>query len=945
MGKPEIICPPHIDSICPIWLKVPRETQAVFIDATYKIQQIGELGLHGGPPISFRLQKEHWLHLAHEFLLEKVKLNHASSTLSWNQSKQLEKLEQWNEPWFFEILGDPVKDVSAELRSIRRLLDDQRLDPCDALRGFINLHLKTEAYKDCPGAYWALDYTQMLVSQLLLSQSPSQVYHLVLDFVKDFWTPPELLDEAKAWACFYVGVGTSKSSNTDDSASWFRRSLELARSYNLLSQASEMLGDIYLGERELTSHSRKQAQMVYGIQHWAAVKLQRVDVALHALCKLFQVEFYAGNLHEAEALANKLQGNHAGGYVAAQVHEMHACINFAQKRFGEAEAASLEAFQILEQLSTDMLPESFSYFETQQPDTNHPVCWPQVMENVMESARLVLGISRLSREFSANHEGTQEAEEKLQMLVSMQGLVPKANHNALAAELVRNRATAEIYHRGDLEGGESSTAQLLDLCSKNTSSKCVRMINMTEAVSFVVELAKANAHRNKLDGDKLQERNCDSIIDSILTANQDLAWMFTVGDLLKARRRKAFRPLQREKHLLCWYQQERRRPGPRDIDNVDTIWEELEAVYKSARDDTVFLVYLWDWVYPFVELPSRSKMHSYLLNPNEEEARWHAQAVGQLYSKVYDMRRNLAEDEDIRKCLEELHQLLISPWSEELKRIQPKRLVVIPTSVVAMVPFAALLDPEDGLYLVEKYAISYSPSLRMVERFIGNKSDQVVIKQAMVVGNPDDSLESAEDEAVLVVNKLMQRGSCQVDLLLGLQGRRAREMDEAAAATRAAVMDSFSSSRWIHIAGHASINDNFPCGALHLEDGSLSMEEIEEKLRRHREVASFGVVLSGCSTALGQIEMQGITGLCRCFHEAGVSVVVASLWNVDDFETQLLVEKFYAEACKGVEIAVALQSAMKSMIHSKNFMGAPAYTVNQWAAFTVSGDLYSALSF
>jgi CHAT domain-containing protein len=54
-------------------------------------------------------------------------------------------------------------------------------------------------------------------------------------------------------------------------------------------------------------------------------------------------------------------------------------------------------------------------------------------------------------------------------------------------------------------------------------------------------------------------------------------------------------------------------------------------------------------------------------------------------------------------------------------------------------------------------------------------------------------------------------------------------------------------------------------------------------------------VLSACQTALGDVKRsQGVLGLQRSFHAAGVKTMVSSLWNVHDAATMELMDEFYS---------------------------------------------------
>jgi CHAT domain-containing protein len=95
------------------------------------------------------------------------------------------------------------------------------------------------------------------------------------------------------------------------------------------------------------------------------------------------------------------------------------------------------------------------------------------------------------------------------------------------------------------------------------------------------------------------------------------------------------------------------------------------------------------------------------------------------------------------------------------------------------------------------------------------------------------------------------------------------------------------------------------------------------------------VVLSGCETALGkEIQGEGIIGLTRGFMYAGATRVVASLWNVDDASTKVLMERFYrAIEREGMRPTAALRAAQIAMWKQQTWRD-PFY----WAAFQVQGE-------
>lgn len=73
-------------------------------------------------------------------------------------------------------------------------------------------------------------------------------------------------------------------------------------------------------------------------------------------------------------------------------------------------------------------------------------------------------------------------------------------------------------------------------------------------------------------------------------------------------------------------------------------------------------------------------------------------------------------------------------------------------------------------------------------------------------------------------------------------------------------------------------------------------------------------VLSACQTGQGKfVRGEGVMSLARSFMFAGSARVIASLWNVDDDATALLMKEFYREWATGRGTAQALRLAQNAV--------------------------------
>ncbi len=95
-------------------------------------------------------------------------------------------------------------------------------------------------------------------------------------------------------------------------------------------------------------------------------------------------------------------------------------------------------------------------------------------------------------------------------------------------------------------------------------------------------------------------------------------------------------------------------------------------------------------------------------------------------------------------------------------------------------------------------------------------------------------------------------------------------------------------------------------------DGILTAEEIHGLRLSNTEL----VTLSACETGLGDVALgEGVMGLTRVLHQAGVRTVMASLWKVDDAATLSLMTEFYRNLWeKQMDKIDALREAQLSML-------------------------------
>jgi len=278
--------------------------------------------------------------------------------------------------------------------------------------------------------------------------------------------------------------------------------------------------------------------------------------------------------------------------------------------------------------------------------------------------------------------------------------------------------------------------------------------------------------------------------------------------------------------------------------------------------------------------------------------------------------RDFAGESEVSPSLRILHKALIAPIRSELKTA---KLVFVPHGVLHELPFAAL-TPDGHHFLSDDFSISNLPSVSALS-YLHSKMSFSVPQALVLVSNQEEGfplLSSADDEGKTVAALFDTKP------LLG-KGATASILRKDAA-----------NYDILHLVAHFEINRKNPMASRILlsrgekgDDSPLDLTGVYGLPLRKTDL----VVLSGCQSQSGKrTRGDDIIGLSQAFLYAGSASVVASLWNVDDDATKLLMVAFYTHLRQQkLSKSDALRAAQ---LEVRRKYPSPFY----WAGFVLTGD-------
>ncbi|MDX2241599.1 MAG: tetratricopeptide repeat protein [Leptolyngbyaceae cyanobacterium bins.302] len=301
----------------------------------------------------------------------------------------------------------------------------------------------------------------------------------------------------------------------------------------------------------------------------------------------------------------------------------------------------------------------------------------------------------------------------------------------------------------------------------------------------------------------------------------------------------------------------------------------------------------------------------------------------QLFKTIQTFRQQLGETTivgtpktdlaTVQATSQKLYSWLIKPLEAELSNPAIKHLVFAPDSTTRYIPLAALHDGKR--YLIDRFTISTITAA--IQTDTEARTPRPTGQQPMLLAMGASTFQNqsplpnvpAELDAITKTNQTKDRqgiypGSKFLDQAFDYKALKDALKKNLEKKTY----------RILHLATHGAFKAGRPEDSYLVPGrGNNLTTELIEQLGNAGLGTIHLVVLSACETAVGDRASDGIEipGISYYFLKDGVDSVMASLWNVNDASTALIMQQFYKHIAAGMTKAQALQTIQQDLINSK----------------------------
>jgi CHAT domain-containing protein len=277
---------------------------------------------------------------------------------------------------------------------------------------------------------------------------------------------------------------------------------------------------------------------------------------------------------------------------------------------------------------------------------------------------------------------------------------------------------------------------------------------------------------------------------------------------------------------------------------------------------------------------------------------------------------NQANSQEILPLAQTVYNWLLRPIQADLAQSPTKTLVFVLDSALRNIPMAVLNDGQQ--YLVEKYSIALIPSLQLFDPQPLRKSET----KALIAGLSEAR---AGFPPLPFVPQELQQVQAQFTRSTELfnQNFTNQNLQNTANNLPFSVL---------HLATHGQFSSQIENTFILTWDSRLNIEQLNSLIRSRNSQPLELLVLSACETLAG--DKRASLGLAGVAIRAGARSTLATLWQVNDQATALLMSQFYNTLSQDkLSKAEALRQAQLTLLKDPTYQS-PHF----WAAYVLLGN-------
>jgi CHAT domain-containing protein len=249
---------------------------------------------------------------------------------------------------------------------------------------------------------------------------------------------------------------------------------------------------------------------------------------------------------------------------------------------------------------------------------------------------------------------------------------------------------------------------------------------------------------------------------------------------------------------------------------------------------------------------------------------------------------------------------LIAPLAHHLHEIGATGVTLIPAGQFSVFPLHAVRYEKEGqeTTLLDEFDVTYAPSARVLGIALREAQRRNAPFHLLAIGDPYPLTNPVQQEAssTVVVPPRLTHALIEVEQISKLLPSQASTSLCENKATLDAVWKELPQATIVHFACHGYFNPQEPLDSeLWLaNDTHLTLRTLLNAEQQHLARLRMAV-LSACTSALTDFQHlpDEVVGLPAGFLQAGVPLVVGTLWSVNDQSTELLMRRFYELYLRG----------------------------------------------